>query len=164
MNYEKIKKKILDNLVKKENGCWEWTGKKYWKGQANKDYGYGRIYTKENGKIKNKYVHRLSYEVFKGEIPDKMCVCHSCDNPSCVNPEHLWLGTRRENMLDMVKKGRAVYDHKRLSKKQVWEIIEKYYSDSDILQQDLAEHYGIDRRAVNRLIEKFREKIVELRS
>lgn len=76
--------------------CWEWTAHK------SKD-GYGSF------RIKKQYLkaHRVSYEWAKGTIPKKMCVCHSCDNPSCVNPEHLWVGTQRENVLDMHAKKRS---------------------------------------------------------
>ena len=77
------------------NGCWEWT--------KAKDYdGYG--ITTYNGKIVG--AHRLSYLSFNGPIAQGLFVCHSCDNPSCCNPSHLWLGTNQENQIDNRDKGR----------------------------------------------------------
>ncbi len=54
------------------------------------------------------YAHRMAYELYVGPIPDGMCVLHRCDNPGCVNPEHLWLGTQLENVIDRDKKNRHV--------------------------------------------------------
>ena len=78
-----------------ESGCWEWTSEKTEK-------GYGRL--RVNGK--NVRAHRLSYQLFVGEIPKGLFVCHSCDNPGCVNPEHLFVGTCMDNIHDMIVKGR----------------------------------------------------------
>jgi len=64
--------------------------------------GYARISI--NGKVTP--LHRVMYEKHKGKIPRGMCVCHKCDNPECINPDHLFLGTQRDNVLDMIKKGR----------------------------------------------------------
>lgn len=89
----------LFSKVEKTPECWVWTGSKDRK-------GYGRLVVNEAGRAVPRLAHRLSYQLLVGPIPDKMFVCHRCDNPSCVNPEHLWIGTNRDNALDMVEKGR----------------------------------------------------------
>lgn len=81
--------------VNKTNSCWLWTG-------ALNSRGYGSMGVA--GKAIS--AHRLSYTWFKGEIPEGMIVCHSCDVPSCVNPDHLWVGSYADNMNDMVNKNR----------------------------------------------------------
>ena len=78
------------------NDCWEWTGYRDQK-------GYGRIHG-GNGPTK---AHRLSYEIATGISPGDRCVCHACDNPSCVNPAHLFLGTNAANVRNRVAKGRS---------------------------------------------------------
>lgn len=81
----------------RKNQCWEWTGNK-------DDKGYGTIstgYKKSPAKA-----HRISWEIHFGEIPKGLFVLHACDNPSCVNPKHLMIGSQQANAIDMSKKGR----------------------------------------------------------
>ena len=84
----------FESKIIKSNSCWIWS--------ASKDKkGYGNFRN-----IKMERAHRFSYETYKGPIPEDMYVCHSCDVPSCVNPDHLWLGTAKDNSQDRDKKGR----------------------------------------------------------
>lgn len=90
---DKIQRAIEQLVFYSPDGCWYWLG--YVANDGYARYGYG-----------HKVASRVSYQVFKGPIPEGLCICHTCDNPLCVNPDHLWAGTRKENMVDMVKKGR----------------------------------------------------------
>lgn len=89
-------KRILPYIEITATGCWEWQG-------VRQVQGYGRL------KIKSKkmLVHREVYKkVHNVALTTKELVCHSCDNPSCCNPDHLWLGTHQDNAQDMIQKGR----------------------------------------------------------
>lgn len=94
----KLKDRFLSK-VRKTKGCWFWLGS-----TRNKKGGYGCL--KINGKVFD--AHRIAYSIFIGSIPKEKCVCHSCDNRKCVNPEHLWIGTKNDNNQDMISKGRYV--------------------------------------------------------
>jgi hypothetical protein len=92
-----IAARLVAKLAPADNGCWLWTGCK------NED-GYGTAFIDGKGRK----VHREMYARFNGPFPPGMFVCHHCDTPSCGNPAHLFAGTARDNMRDMVAKGRAV--------------------------------------------------------
>lgn len=87
---------LYSRVTKNKNGCWEFTG-------ALRS-GYGAI--KYNSKVCG--THRVSYELNYGLIPNNMLVCHKCDNRKCINPDHLFLGTHKDNMQDCLSKGRMV--------------------------------------------------------
>lgn len=87
--------RILERVMFGFTDCWHWRG-------PTNQFGYGRFTVRNRLQV----AHRLSYEAFVGPIPDGMSVLHKCDNPSCVNPEHLWLGTYSDNRRDCLSKGR----------------------------------------------------------
>lgn len=91
-----MKEKILSNIKVAESGCWEWQ-------RSRTPRGYGRI---SIGHQKQDYTHRVSYKVFKDDIPEGLLIRHTCDNPCCCNPEHLELGTQFDSMQDCSKRGR----------------------------------------------------------
>lgn len=100
------------------HGCWEWLGGVF------KDSGYGKFNAgRVNGRGVTVYAHRFSFEMFIGPIAHGQQVLHRCDNRRCVNPDHLFLGTQRDNMHDMLSKGRARQFGKRsLTQAEVHEI------------------------------------------
>lgn len=92
-----IKERLMAKVEKRaDTGCWVWTG------TMQNSKGYGSIYYDR----KNERVHRVSYKLFIGPIPDGLFVLHRCDNPPCINPEHLFLGTPMDNTRDCLSKGR----------------------------------------------------------
>lgn len=124
--------------------CWNWTGGK------NK-YGYGRI--NFHGRILA--AHRVSYELFVGPFPEHLRVCHSCDNPACVNPSHLFLGTDADNVCDCISKGRNCRGERvasaKLTEQQVLDIRAKY-ANGLALQRELASEYGVSRMQISDIV------------
>lgn len=135
--------------------CWLWTG-------AKSPGGYGAF----NVKRRVVRAHRFIWELLCGPIPDGLEVCHNCpgrDNPSCVRPEHMFLGTHAENLTDMVRKGQSRFvlrdyarsgeSHRsaRLTENQV-RTIRQRYAASGITQYDLAREYGVSQFAISSII------------
>ena len=89
----------LERFQVKKNECWSWSG-------AKDSKGYGTLSNRDRGVSSPEKAHRVSYEKHNGEIPKGMIVRHKCDNPECTNPEHLEVGTQKDNMQDCSKRGR----------------------------------------------------------
>lgn len=125
----------------KSDGCWEW-------GASKDKKGYGRFRFAGRKQL----VHRVAYQLYIGEIPSGMCVCHHCDNPSCVNPSHLFVGTQADNIRDRDSKGRGYDRHgekhgkAKLTASQVIDI-RKRHGDGE-RDADLARQYGVTQTAI----------------
>lgn len=147
---EKFKQRFLSKIKKHENGCWLWGA------SLDKDgYGWFSVIS-----TKHSRAHRVSWEIFTGEkIPaGKLCL-HKCDNPSCVNPEHLFLGTQKENIKDMFSKGRQSNRNGEngARAKLTWEYVNKIrqtYSGINGEQTRLAEIFGVNAITINDILHK----------
>ena len=124
--------------------CWEWRA-----ARSKNSYGYGVIWVNN----KQTSAHRVSWKFANGPIPQGMCVLHYCDNPACVNPAHLFLGTNADNTQDMVNKGRdakAFGEENGRAKLAGQDIhgIRKMLAKK-IPQRVIAKKYGVSRRAIS---------------
>lgn len=132
--WQKVQKAGVDE-------CWEWKA-----GKSNQRYGLFYL----EGKMQ--YAHRVAWMLLKGCIPKGLFVCHTCDNPSCVNLNHLWLGTHNDNMTDMVTKGRWIRDrhpNAKLTIEDILQIRERLSCGES--QKSIAADYKICRISVSRI-------------
>ena len=127
----------------KADGCWEWTA-------CRDKWGYGRLQFSE----KMQGAHRVAYQLYVGEIPDGLCVLHHCDNPSCVRPDHLFLGTNDDNVRDRDGKGRGAIGEKngsaKLTEEQVKTIRSKRKEGAHTI--DLAKQFGVAQRTISKIV------------
>lgn len=123
-----LREKILERIKVTSSGWWEWQG-------ATNNKGYGQVWCSNTGKVV--YCHRVMSNAPKGST-----VLHSCDNPLCCNPEHLSIGTPKENSTDMVNKGRSHKGYK-LSDEDVMAIMES--SESNV---SFARTYGVSQQTI----------------
>lgn len=119
--------------IDESTGCWEWA--------KSKVSEYGRFYYRGL----TRKAHRVSYELHVGLIPKGIFVCHRCDNPRCVNPEHLFLGDQTQNMADMVVKGRQprVRGSRNGNSKLTEDEVRSIRSAEGLTHQALADKFGV---------------------
>lgn len=122
------------------SGCWQWTK---WRSST----GYGQMCVMGKGNYK---AHRFSYERFKGPIPAGLFVCHSCDNPLCVNPDHLWLGTPKANASDAARKGRMERGDNHHARKLTAAAVREIRESTEI-DKRLASQFGVDCSCISRI-------------
>lgn len=147
-----LETRFLKHVFKTDKGCWLWK-------LRPATSGHGRL--KVNGKMV--YAHRISYLLYCGDIPMGLVVCHRCDTGLCVNPEHLFLGTSRDNSIDLARKGLSgpqlkpeAYEGKRRFGKeidpQIAQAILRSYMESKASQRSLARKFGVSKSYVNKLL------------
>lgn len=124
------------NYVKKTDSCWIWGGLK-----NENNYGMGNLNRKQQR------AHRISWELHNGAIPSGLFVCHKCDNPPCVNPEHLFLGTNLDNIKDRVAKGRSHRANAKLTPFDVFII--KDLIAINIPIKEIKSLFQVSRQAIN---------------
>ena len=142
-NYQQLIARFWSK-VKKTDGCWFWMA-------GLRHYGYGQFWYNDRARP----AHRFAYEISKGEIPQGVFVLHTCDMPSCVNPDHLFLGTPADNSADMVAKNRQARGIRnagsKLSPRDVADIRDRYIPQR-VTQRELGEQYGLSQAHVSKIV------------
>lgn len=139
------------NKVQKTDGCWIWTA-------ATDHNGYGAIMSR--GKRPGNCMigaHQGSWLLNRGPIPDGKCVLHACDQPLCVRPDHLWIGTQLDNVRDMIAKGRMAFGEKRAFAKLKWTQVRQIrlkYARGGITYRELANEFGVHCGTVGQIIRR----------
>jgi hypothetical protein len=131
---------VFLDRIEKTNSCWLWKGTK-------NSYGYGIFLLPGEKPVR---AHRYSYEFHKGPIPDGLVVLHSCDNPLCVNPDHLSIGTRGDNNRDAKRKRRNAHGEKNGQSKLTAEMVAAILSSNEP-QITLAKRYGVGQGNISRI-------------
>lgn len=134
---EELRRFLRFVVVEPNSYCWLWTS-------VVNERGYGLFWRYHSTKAR---AHRVSYAHFCGEIPEGLFVCHRCDVPACVNPDHLFLGTNAENMADMVAKGRK---RLKLTSEDVLAI--RQAAAAGAVQSHLARSYDVAEITISKIV------------
>jgi len=146
MDAEGVGRRFWKKLKIADNGCWEWDG------HTNGD-GYGEISIRQSH-LKYLVVgcHRVAWMLVYGTIPDGQCVLHKCDNPTCCNPLHLFLGTQLENIADRTRKGRTQRRGRpKLTKEQVIEI-RRLASIGTLTKVEISKLFNVQNAAISKVV------------
>ena len=143
---ERIRSRFEEKVIK-SNGCWGW------KGHLDKN-GYPLLKSGSNGKeFRETRSNRISWLIYKGEIPKGKYILHLCDNSTCTNPDHMFLGTPKENSEDMVRKGRgnkgSKHGNSKLTEDDVMKIRLKF--KDGVMIKRIMEDYGISRQTAHNI-------------
>jgi hypothetical protein len=149
-----LKALIEDRTIPEPNsGCWLWTG-----GLSSSNYGKLRF------RGRSAQAHRLSYDVYKGPIPEGFSVCHKCDNPPCVNPDHLYAGTAKDNCRDKIERKRdgktnpsppKIFVSERASQKTLtWEVVRaiRVLRPDFPLCKEIARQFGVTTGQIHKIV------------
>ena len=150
-----IKTRFMKKVIADASGCWNWVGAKKQCRRGTHRYGW---FFYERGPIA---AHRAAWMLFNGSIPVDSVVCHKCDNPSCVNPDHLFIGTQKENVEDMIQKGRKCMEIsvRKSDGKPVRAILDaatiqqiKAMRETGRSQQSIADEIGVSQGCISQLL------------
>jgi predicted XRE-type DNA-binding protein len=141
--------RFFKKVLKQNNHCWEWQGARI---KSKGQFWHGVLRRNNQGYL----AHRFSWLIHNGPIPQGQFVLHQCDNPACVNPKHLFLGTQADNVQDMMNKGRhadqrgELQSNVKLSEQQVLWI----RSNNHLSRKQVAEHFGVHPATITDIIKR----------
>lgn len=143
-----IKERFESKIFHSPCGCWFWTA-------SVRPDGYGQIMTKKGLPRK---ANRAAWEIYRGQIPEGLFVCHTCDNKLCVNPDHLFLGTALDNVRDMDRKGRRVVvsnhgEKHGCAKLKAYQVLEiRALKDTGLKHWEIAARYNVTRTMIGYIL------------
>lgn len=135
-----ISERLLEKIERKETGCWEWTA-------GMRSDGYGLIWFE--GKAQR--AHRISYQTFKGPLKRTDVLCHKCDNRKCVNPDHIFIGTRADNVRDAASKDRMPYGNNHWNAVLSDAQIAMIRSIEGVTHTEIARQFGVAQSTISRI-------------